>query len=339
VEHDDVVTTKGFALTYNTTVAHAVQLFSEFASKPQSEVHSHFIISGSLKTRPDVDSFVLVSQSELEAALSDFEEVYSQSLFSLERKTANDIDYASTSFRMHEEKCVEMLALTPNYDHFMLNQFGGIQSNASVRPAGVRRLITPSARTTGISVPEKKVTSMLSTKPDVKAVQKVNNYFEKPLAAKATESKAPKENRSNNAAASQKKQKTISFQLPQEDTKEQSVDKLEPVSVESSEGPIDVPKSVATDSLLDVNSDDEWDDGYKPDKSSLGKRAKAFGAPEGTGGAHQPVVEEEQDLDEEKKQPVIPSKKFVRGAIDDFVDDSEGPPGPRQKKRKLVPKV
>ena len=111
--------------------------------------------------------------------------------------------------------------------------------------------------------------------------------------------------------------------------------------------------AVADTSTLDVNSDEEWDDGVAIDKNKLKERAPDFNAPKGTGGMSESDVlrDIEEDADAEAaaaaaaaEDPNASTGFKVHGAMDDFVDDERiraeaAGEVPKKKKRRMVEKM
>lgn len=353
VEHDDLVTAKIFALTYKTTVTEATSYLEAYAAA-HSECIVHYLLTGHPKSSPQELAYLIVDQNELSAAEAEME-VTSRSVYSLQSKPC--VEYSAVAFALHEEKCFEMLALKPNYNHYLCNELGAIRVDVVVRPAGERGASTIVREATQA---ERKMKEVLSKPPaptkliPAKAVSffaeedkgsqvKTSDSKEAKL---SKEGKEPKENKQN-ATAPKPKPKAFSFGPPS--TKASAQPKAEEAAKEASTEEASAPVLAARGNdeaavqAMDlaeyvVNSDDEWEDGYRPDKSNLLKMDKAFGAPEGSGGMHQPDVEEEEEgahvVEKESK------KVHVRGAIDDFISD--GQDAVREdmpRKRRLVSKV
>jgi len=107
--------------------------------------------------------------------------------------------------------------------------------------------------------------------------------------------------------------------------------------------------AAAVADTLDVNSDDEWDDGVVIDKDKLKERAPDFNAPKGTGGMSESDVL--RDIEEDADAAAVAavdsdaSTGFkVHGAMDDFVDDERiraeaAGEVPKKKKRRMVEKM
>lgn len=120
------------------------------------------------------------------------------------------------------------------------------------------------------------------------------------------------------------------------------------------------PKQVGEDekenSAMDVNSDDEWDDGIAVDKSKLSERKGSSNAPRGSGGVSEQEMQELMAQDDEDEAATganatgvdSPTKATfqVHGAMDDFMEDERIrnqeaglPTTTKRKKRKMVEKM
>ncbi len=106
---------------------------------------------------------------------------------------------------------------------------------------------------------------------------------------------------------------------------------------------------------MDVNSDDEWDDGTTVNKDKLRAREPAFNAPKGTGGVSESDVM--KGVADEDAAPTAvadsrggaeedsPARFKVHGAMDDYMDDEKikqaasGEPLKKKMKRKMVEKM
>lgn len=208
--------------------------------------------------------------------------------------------------------------------------------NVEVKPAGEKH--TSTLRVAGPA--EKQVQAMVSkTSASGKPTAKAVSFFEKGD-SKPSEPKEPKENISNAVAS---KPKSVAppaasfFGAAKATAAAPKVDA--PVAEETARKPEAAAAKLDLEEFT-VNSDDEWDDGFKVDKAKLEKRGKAFGAPEGEGGMHQPEISMDSDAEGEAALEPQVKRSYARGAMDDFVDESApATECARQKKRKLVPKV
>ena len=326
VDHDDLVTVKCFALAHGLTVSRTTELFAEFTSS--GGIMVRYLLSGSLKERPGGLGFRVVAEEDLPEAMQKFAEPPRKTIYSIQKNSCRE--FSNVAYLTQEEKCSEALFAKPNFDHFVRNLYGGIHTDVTVLPCGERAAFETTSRPQA----EKELVSVLTSKVEYRAakgVVEVSKFFEKSASDKAGKEPA-KENSKNDAPM-----------RPEESLQEAESRETAPsVQVEHAE---DGQRSPTANHGLEVNSDDEWDDGYKPDKAKLSERPKAFGAPEGTGGGYQPEVESDQEDDASSTKAKSPRKRrnktFTRGAIDDFVNDSAAADTDRaaNKKRKLVPKV
>ena len=333
VEHDDIVTVKCFAISHSITMAETAELFKEFVGSRSLLVR--YLLSGNLKANPGTGAFRVVAESDLPEAERVFEKPPTKTIFSIQKSDCRE--YSNAAFFAQEEKCSEALLAKPNFQHYVHNLYGGVRTDVIVSPYGERIYPTQPSRPPAA---EKELVSMLTSKVEYKSAKSVEltKFFEKTDTRQP--SKPPTNENDKNHAPS--KELEASSAVIEEVSKDACQDSASaPVQISNSHGDPQQPATAAHG--LDVNSDDEWDDGYKPDKTKLNDRQKAFGAPEGTGGAYQPDIDSDhEDASSAKgKSPVAKKQRlFVRGAIDDFVGDQKADADRNvSKKRKLVPKV
>jgi hypothetical protein len=348
-ENDDIVLAKTFALTYGVSSAEATAVITDYASTHTSSIQHH-LITGLLKATPSILTIMVVSANRLSETINTFQVIYHQALYSIQKHTC--VDYNSVAYFAQEEKCAEILLATPNNEHYLLNKLGCIHIDVSVQSCGQKQKPSLLIRPAAIVDKTKALLSAPAIAGSKADVAKVVNFFDKSATGDVKE---PKENKNNSSTASKViKTKAIAsnpFSSSQSQIRLNTDSKACVTTTETLQpllGQADTVSAPNTTNMdleeYAVNSDEEWEDGYKPDKNNLAKMGKAFGAPEGTGGMHAPEISE--DL-EDADIPVVAvtnkrGKVHVRGALDDFVDDSIpstlNATG-RVKKRKLVPKL
>ena len=336
VEHDDIVTVKCFAISHGLTVLETAALFKEFVDGRSLIVR--YLLSGSLKEKPGTGAFRVVAERDLSEAEKAFEKPPTRTIFSVQKNECRD--YSNVAFIAQEDKCSEALSAKPNCEHFVRNLYGGIHTDLTVNPFGERVYPSQPSRPPAA---EKALVSMLTSKVEYKSAKnnvEPTKFFEK------SDSRRPSkvttnENDKNHASLKESDQSSaVESCLNTSEGLPAATSKVTDGNNDNNENQ----ERPTTATGLDVNSDDEWDDGYKPDKTKLHERQKAFGAPEGTGGAYQPDIDSDHEEASGTKanSPVAKKQRhFVRGAIDDFVGEQGTVDADRNvsKKRKLVPKV
>ena len=180
------------------------------------------------------------------------------------------------------------------------------------------------------------------------ASKKAGQGVFKQLVSSASKTSSSSSKKSDKAVASYFSKSASGAPKAEKKTAPQSLVKVQPTSA-----PL-VAAAVADTSTLDVNSDEEWDDGVVIDKDKLKERAPDFNAPKGTGGMSESDVlrdiEEDADADADAaaaaaaEDPDASTGFKVHGAMDDFVDDERiraeaAGEVPKKKKRRMVEKM
>jgi hypothetical protein len=181
------------------------------------------------------------------------------------------------------------------------------------------------------------------------ASKKAGQGVFKQLASSASKTSSSSAKKSDKAVASYFSKSASGPPKAEKKAAPQTLVKVQPTSA-----PL-VAAAVADTSTLDVNSDEEWDDGVVINKDKLKERAPDFNAPKGTGGMSESDVlrdiEEDADADDDAAAAAAAaedpdaSRGFkVHGAMDDFVDDERiraeaAGDLPKKKKRRMVEKM